>query len=146
MPSSWCQRAICLLGAAGIFVHVGCAGLLADPRNSDLPIEIDPATSMILRAGAFESNGKLYVSGSVERSFGPLSAMLSHIHVLLIDQSGEVFAGNDDLVGCHSGRSGRRVRRATFVVSFDIPTARQSALIRIVGCRSRGAGCLATGA
>lgn len=146
MPSSWCQRAICLLSAASIFVHVGCAGLLADPRNSDLPIEIDPAKLTIVRAGAFEANGKLYVAGSVEKSFGSLSAMPSHIHVLLIDQSGKIFAGKEDRVGSHSGRSGRRVRRSTFVVSFDIPTARQSALIRIVGCRGHGAGFFLTGA
>jgi hypothetical protein len=146
MHFTWCHRAIRLLSAAGVFLQVGCAALLTDIRDSDLPIEIDPASSMIARTKAFEANGKLYVSGSVERSFGPLSAVPSHIDVLLIDQAGEVLAGKEDRVGFHDGQPSRRRCRATFVVNFDIPTARQSASIHVVWCQSRGAGCLLKGA
>lgn len=122
--------ALALTGAAAL---AGCATSSPSPQKtvSSLPVETrSTAPGSVISSRAYQSGGKLYVSGSARKH--PLSSG-GHVDVQLIGADGEVIAEKqDDINPQHPRSGGGRRHSSAYVASFPLSVAGDAAKIRVI--------------
>lgn len=82
------------------------------------------------RVHAYESFGRLHVSGSVGKSFGRPHPYAAHVDVQLVDASGRVIAEKQDNIDPgHPLSAGSRSGKQGYAASFPLSEARNAAKI-----------------
>ncbi len=98
--------------------------------NSALPIEIIDSNGGKVASHAYESSGRLYVSGHIQKSFGRHIPHAAHVDVQLVDKMGRVIAEKDaDIDTSHPITGGSRSGQIPYVASFPLNEARQAVKI-----------------
>ena len=131
--------------AGTVVITLGaCASFGSLFRQSDSPLPIDAQSSLggqIVSTRAFETQERLYVSGSMKKGFGSHIPPAADVDVRLIDASGRVIAEKqDDIDPGHPRLSSGRSGRYSYVVSFPISEARQASKIEVQYDRSHKKG------
>lgn len=123
---------LALFGTTAL-VMASCAsvGSFFKQADSPLPVEaIDTTGGKIASTRAFETQDRLYVSGSMKKGFGSHIPPAAHVDVWLVDRSGRVVAQKqDDIDPGHPKSSSARTGRYSYVVSFPLSEARQASKI-----------------
>jgi len=121
-----------LFGTTAV-VLASCAsvGSFFKQADSPLPIEtIDSTGGEIASTRAFETEDRLFVSGSMKKAMGRQIPPAAHVDVRLVDRSGRVVAQKqDDIDPGHPRLSSGRTGRYSYVVSFPLSEARQASKI-----------------
>ena len=110
--------------AAGLLLLSGCALVneVWPPGDLAIPIRaVEAEGGVISGPVASEVNGRLLVTGSVIRIFGPGFPAPSHVAVQLVDADGTVFAEKLDPLA--APRDGPQRDRYSFAVSFPLVEA-----------------------
>ncbi|MCK9588622.1 MAG: hypothetical protein WC076_03075 [Terrimicrobiaceae bacterium] len=98
---------------------------------SSLPIEtIDSTGGKVSGTHAYESSDRLYVSGSIQKSFGRHIPYAAHVDVQLIDTAGRIIAEKQDAIDpSHPRTASSRSGRISYVTSFPTGEARKATKI-----------------
>lgn len=110
-----------------------CASIGSFFRTTDsvLPVEtIDSSGGEVSGTHAYESSDRLYVSGSIQKSFGRHIPYAAHVDVQLIDTAGRIISEKqDDIDPPHPRTVGSRSGRISYVASFPSSEARKATKI-----------------
>lgn len=121
------------LVAAGVAAITACSSTSSLFRQADssLPIETINATGgQIVTTRAFETQDRLYVSGSMKKGMGIHIPPAAHVDIRLVDSSGRVLAEKqDDIDPGHPRLSSGRSGRYSYVASFPLSEARQASRV-----------------
>ena len=100
---------------------------------SPLPIEIINSTGgKVVIPHAYQAFGRLYVSGSIEKSFGRHIPYTAHVDVRLIDAAGRVISEKVDSIEPASPRSASSLSgRYSYVAIFPLNQVEQTKKIVI---------------
>lgn len=120
----------CLLSALTALMACSSVGSFLRTTDSPLPVEtIDSTGGLFSGTRAYESSGRLYVSGHMQKSFGRHIPGSAHVDVRLIDKGGRVIAEKSDDIDPAYPSSGGRSDHISYVASFPASEARQAAKI-----------------
>ena len=121
---------VAALVVASALTACATSGPSFQQTNSPLPIEArDSGSGQVMSFRAYESSGRLYVSGSAKKH--ALSSG-GHVDVQLVDASGRVIAEKQDSINPQHPRPGGGKRySSSYVTSFPISEARNAAKIRV---------------
>lgn len=98
--------------------------------ESALPIETIASTGGKVAGHAYESSGRLYVSGHIQKSFGRHIPYAAHVDVQLVDKTGRVIAERDGHIDpAHPITGGSRSGQIPYVASFPLNEARRATKI-----------------
>lgn len=124
-------KIVCALAAPLVFAACTTAGPFRRTTASTLPVETTGSTGGAISAvHVHETSDRLYVSGSIRKSFGRHIPSAAHVDVQLIDHTGRVIAERqDDIDPVHPKISGGMAGRSSFVAGFPADEARQAAKI-----------------
>lgn len=121
---------------ACVLTALGAATASASPPSifkmsaSVLPIETIDSTGGKVDVHAYETSGRLYVSGHLQKSFGRHIPHAAHVDVQLVDKTGRVISEkNDDIAPSHPITGGGRTGQIPYVASFPLKEARQATKI-----------------
>ena len=98
---------------------------------SQLPIEILNTTGgKVVIPNAYQAFDRLYVSGTIEKSFGRHIPYTAHVDVRLIDVEGRVISEKTDSIEAAEPRSARSVSgRHSYVATFPLSQVQQATKI-----------------
>ncbi|MFA7343086.1 MAG: hypothetical protein WC003_02165 [Terrimicrobiaceae bacterium] len=115
----------CSLTALVTVTACSSVGSLFRTTDSALPIETIGSTGgEVSGTHAYESSDRLYVSGSIRKSFGRHIPYAAHVDVQLIDDAGRVIAEKqDDIDPPHPRTAGGQSGRISYVASFSTSEA-----------------------
>jgi hypothetical protein len=129
-------RRLCLVKIACVLTTLAAVTASASPPSffkttaSALPIETIDSTGGKVSGHAYESSGRLYVSGHIQKSFGRHIPYAAHVDVQLVDKMGRVIAEKDaDIDTSHPISGGSRSGQIPYVASFPLNEARQAVKI-----------------
>lgn len=126
-----CARIAAALTMSAAITACSSVGTFFRTKNSVLPVEtIDSSGGKLSPPHAYESFDRLYVSGSLQKSFGRHLPCAAHVDVQLIDNKGRMVAEkHDDIDPTHPFSAGNISGRTGFVTSFPASEARKAAKI-----------------
>jgi hypothetical protein len=122
----------CVLAALATATASASPPSIFKTTDSVLPIETINSTGGKVTGHAYESSGRLYVSGHIQKSFGRHIPHAAHVDVQLVDKMGRVIAEKDaDIDTSHPITGGSRSGQIPYVTSCPLNEARQAVKIVI---------------